>query len=82
MSLKTLGLILKIVAAVLAVAGIIFVIVAYGDKIVAWVKKTFGKFFGCCDCDCECECDCDCDCCCDEAIEEVNVDASDSDFAG
>lgn len=73
MDWKTLGLILKIVAAVLAVAGVVFVIVAYGDRIVAWFKRTFGKFFGC-----RCGCDCDCDC---DDFEDT-LDAADSDFEG
>lgn len=35
--------ILKVVAALIAAAGIIYVIITYGDKIVAWVKKLFSK---------------------------------------
>ena len=46
--MKTLGTVLKILAAVAAVAGVVFVIVKYGDKIVAWTKETFGKYFPCC----------------------------------
>ena len=41
--MKTWETILKIVAALVAAAGIIFVIVTYGDKIVAWFKKLFSK---------------------------------------
>ena len=41
--MKTWEVILKIVTALLAIAGIIFVIVTYGDKIVAWFKRLFGK---------------------------------------
>jgi hypothetical protein len=41
--MKTWEVILKIVTALLAIAGIIFVIVTYGDKIVAWFKRMFGK---------------------------------------
>lgn len=33
------AVIAKIVVALLAVAGAVYVIVAFGDKIVAWVKK-------------------------------------------
>ena len=36
--MKTFYLVLKILAAVAAVAGLVFVIVKYGDKIVAWAK--------------------------------------------
>jgi len=70
--MKVFSTIMKIVAALAAVAGIVYVIATYGDKIVAWAKKLLGKCPCCCedDCDdCQCENDCDdcpCDCCCDE----------------
>ena len=41
--MKVWETVLKIVAALVAAAGIIYVIVNYGDKIVAWFKKLFGK---------------------------------------
>ena len=41
--MKTFMLILKILAILLAVAGIIFVVATYGDKIVAWFKKILRK---------------------------------------
>ena len=65
----------KILAAVAAIAGAVYLIATYGDAIVAWAKK----FLGCCCCDEECECcengECtceeDCECCqCEEAAEE------------
>lgn len=34
---------LKILTALAAVAGVIFVLAAYGDKIVAWAKKMLAK---------------------------------------
>ena len=40
--MKVWETVLKIVAALVAAAGIIYVIVNYGDKIVAWFKKLFG----------------------------------------
>ena len=64
--------ILKIVAALAAIAGIIYIVATYGDKIVAWFKKMLGKI-GCLF-DCGCDCDCDCDCCCqceDGAVEDI-----------
>ena len=73
--MKTLGTVLKIVAALAAIAGIIYVIATYGDKIVAWAKKMLSKCPCCCedDCDdCPCESDCDdcpCDCTCDAGCE-------------
>lgn len=73
--MKIVSTVLKIVAALAALAGIVYVIATYGDKIVAWAKKLLGKCPCCCedDCDdCQCESDCDdcpCDCCCDEGCE-------------
>lgn len=77
--MKTFSVIAKVVAALAAVAGVVYVVATYGDKIVAWAKKLLGK--GCCcgececagcecnengECTCECECDdCDCDDACD-----------------
>ena len=73
--MKIVSTVLKIVAALAALAGIIYIIATYGDKIVAWAKKMLSKCPCCCedDCDdCQCESDCDdcpCDCCCDEGCE-------------
>ena len=91
--MKNWTIIIKILAALAAIAGIVYVIAAYGDKIVAWAKKLLGCD-PCADCDCECEeCDCDdCDCieCEDEAAleeaeevaEEETVVAAEDDFEG
>ena len=87
--MKIFATIMKIVAALAAIAGIVYVVATYGDKIVAWAKGLLGKCScGCC-CDEECCCneeDCCCDeecCCCKEATEEVAeeaVEAEDKDF--
>lgn len=88
--MKVVGIILKIVAALAAIAGIVYVVATYGDKIVAWAKKMLGI----CDCDCECQCvcegdcddcqceddcdECECEGCCncnEEAAEEAEQDA-------
>ena len=37
--MKNLSMILKILAAIVAIAGIIYVVVVYGDKIAEGVKK-------------------------------------------
>ena len=67
----------KILAAVAAVAGAVYLIATYGDAIVAWAKK----FLGCtCCCGEECCCEedgCCCEgeeCCCEEAAEEAVVE--------
>ena len=83
--MKVFSTIMKIVAALAAIAGVVYVIATYGDKIVAWAKGLLGKC--CCnecegcecnvdgECTCECECD-DCECCdceCDECEEAEDV---------
>ena len=85
--MKVFGIIAKIVVALAAVAGAVYLAATYGERVVAWAKKTLGGC-SCCECDCECdcdecdcecdcdECDCECDCnceceCCDEAEEEA-----------
>ena len=67
--MKTVNLIIKIVAALAAVAGIVYVVATYGDKIVAWAKK----LLGCCPCDGDCEC-CECECFEEEAVVEECVE--------
>lgn len=62
--MKTFNMIMKILAVLVAVAGIAYVIVRYGDKIVAWVREMVDRF---CPKLCTCSCDCDCDCGADEA---------------
>ena len=46
--MKTVGTVLKVLAALAAVAGAIYVVATYGDKIVAWVKKVFRIPEKCC----------------------------------
>lgn len=41
--MKNFMLIMKILAVLLAIAGVIFVVATYGDKIVAWFKKILRK---------------------------------------
>ena len=72
----------KILAAVAAVAGAVYLIATYGDAIVAWAKK----FLGCTCCceegeECCCEegeCCCGEECCCEEAApaEEAAEEAA------
>ena len=49
--MKVFGIVMKIVAALAVVAGIAFVVVKYGDQIVAWFKSTFGNLFCCNSCE-------------------------------
>ena len=79
--MKALKVIAKIVVALAAIAGIVYGVATYGDRIVAWARKLLNRCSCCCDCECDCEecdceddcencqCDCGCDCECDEACE-------------
>ena len=64
--------VLKVLAALAAVAGAVYVIATYGDRIVAWAKKLLSACPCTCECDGECTCECDGECTCDcEATEEA-----------
>ena len=68
--MKIVSAIAKILAALAFIAGVVYLVATYGDKIVAWAKKLLGGC-PCCDCDGNCDtCDCDCDCV-EEDIDEV-----------
>lgn len=75
--MKAFNIIMKIIAAIVAIAGIVYIAATYGDKIVAWCKKMLGKLEclcgGSCDCCCE-ECSCQCDADCDECPCEDDCD--------
>ena len=77
--MKTVNTIIKIVTALAAIAGVIYLIATYGDKIVAWAKKLLDS----CPCKCNCDiedcadCDCQADCPCavaDEDDDEIEVE--------
>ncbi len=74
--MKVFNTILKILAILAAIAGIVYVIATYGDKLTAWAKSLLCKLNCCC---------CDCDCC-DEEVEVVEAPAEetacDQDFEG
>lgn len=77
--MKAINTIIKILAALAAVAGAVYVIATYGDKIVAWAKKLLNCTCECCcgedDCCCgEDDCCCGEECCC-EAEETVTEEA-------
>lgn len=74
--MKTAKIVAKIVVALAAVAGAVYVVATYGEQIVAWCKKLLTSL-PCCNCKCTCDCedDCTCDgectCECKDIIEEV-----------
>ena len=86
--MDTFKVVIKILTALAAVAGLIYVIATYGDKIVAWAKKLLAQcpckcnVDDCAECECECkcegECTCDCECTCEEAPAEEAAPAEDA----
>lgn len=56
--------VLKVLTALAAIAGTVYVIATYGDKIVAWAKKIMAAC-PCCNNTCECECECGGECKCE-----------------
>ena len=54
--MKLAKTITKIMVALAAVAGAVYVIATYGDRIVAWAKKVLASMPCCCGCDGNCEC--------------------------
>ena len=73
--MKVFSIITKIVVALAAVAGAVYLAATYGERVVAWAKKTLSGC-SCCDCDCDCDCDC-CECDCDECDCECDCDECD-----
>ena len=75
--MKTINAIVKILAAIATIAGAVYLIATYGDKIVAWAKKLLAS----CPCTCnvddcaDCECECECECCCEKAPAEEAAEA-------
>ena len=79
----------KILTALAAIAGTVYVIATYGDKIVDWAKKLMAAC-PCCNKTCECtcegegeckckcegegECECKCECTEEPAAEEAPVE--------
>ncbi len=80
--MKIIATIAKVVTTLAAIAGFVYIIATYGDKIVAWAKDTMAKFgCGCCGCECDdCECNCDGECTCD--CECDDCDCCDCDCDG
>lgn len=93
--MKVWKTIASIVVALAAVAGVVYVVATYGDRIVAWARKLLKRGECCCDCECDCEecdceedcescpCECACECECEEAeADEEAVVAEQTDFEG
>ena len=63
--MKVFATVMKILAVLAVIAGIVYTVATYGDKIVAWAKNLWTKYFDCC---------CD-DCCCDEIASAADFEA-------
>ena len=75
--MNTFKTVAKILTALAAIAGVIYIIATYGDKIVAWAKKLLESCPCKCNVDdcteCECEGECACECTCEDAPTEEAV---------
>lgn len=75
--MKAFKTVMKILVALAAIAGVVYVIATYGDKLTAWAKKLLDKL-GCCCCDCCCDCGEQID----EIAEEEVSEVDEKDFEG
>lgn len=82
--MKTFNIIVKILAALAAITGVVYIIATYGDKIVSWAKGLLNRCPCCCEGDCEnCDCEgdcteCECEDCCGDCEEEVEVEVEEA----
>ena len=77
--MKIISAVAKILAALTAVVGAIYILATYGEQIVAWCKKVIASLPECpcgkCECECDGDCECDCECECEAVpVEEVAVE--------
>ena len=69
--MKTVNTIVKILSALAAVAGVVYIIATYGEQITAWAKKTLAALPKCPCCKDDAEEDAAEECACEEApVEE------------
>ena len=75
--MKTFYTILKVLAALAAIAGVVYIVATYGDKIVAWARNLLRRNKRHeCDGECDC-CDADCEEFCEESWAEFCDDCED-----
>lgn len=77
--MKAWKVILNILAVLAAVAGAIYALATYGDKIVAWCKELLNKLDGLCCCK---NAYVDEDIAVAEEADETAIEAEDKDFEG
>ena len=76
--MKSWNTIWKVLAAIVALAGIVYVVATYGDRIVAWAKKLLKRSSQSALDECDYDCD-NCDCDCDDSLDD-ELTAADNDF--
>lgn len=81
--MKVASIVIKVVVALAAVAGVVYLAATYGDRVVVWAKKTLSRckkdevcFFNTEEEVCECAEACQCD----EACEVAEPTAAEADF--
>ena len=83
--MKVFSVVMKIVVALAAIAGAVYVAATYGDKIVAWCKKTLEKLPKCPKCEeAEDDAEIEVEITVEEPAEEVPAEeapAAEADFA-
>ena len=63
--MKTYKIVVEVLVALAALAGIVFVAVKYGDKIIAWAKQQLNKI------------GCELNCFCEDDVENIELEIAD-----
>lgn len=82
--MKALNTIIKILTALAAVAGVVYIVATYGEQIVAWCKKTLENLPKCPKCEEAEDADIEVEITVEEPAEEVPAEeapAAEADFA-
>ena len=66
-------LVMKLLAALAAITGVVYVVATYGEQIVAFAKKLLASCPCCKEGKCE-DCTCECECAEEEVAEEAPVE--------
>ena len=82
--MKALNTIIKILTALAAIAGVVYIVATYGEQIVAWCKKTLENLPKCPKCEEAEDADIEVEITVEEPAEEVPAEeapAAEADFA-
>ena len=84
--MKALNTIIKILTALAAIAGVVYIVATYGEQIVAWCKKTLENLPKCPKCEEAEDADIEVEITVEEPAEEVPAEeapaAEEADFEG